>query len=59
MNTDERIKVIMKKIEKLSQKHPKFRCGEFRPQWNEPLKGTEADFCEIVNGYSGFSLDVS
>lgn len=50
MNIDDRIKVIMKKMGKLTQKHPKFRCGEFPPQWDEPLSEKDiADF-EKENG---------
>lgn len=36
MNIDDRIKVIMEKMGKLSLKHPEFSCGEFPPRWNAP-----------------------
>lgn len=41
MNIDDRIQNIMKKMEKLSSKHPEDTCGEFPPKWGEPL--TEQD----------------
>lgn len=38
MYIDERIHIIVQKMEQLSQKHPKFHCGEFPPKWNKPLE---------------------
>lgn len=40
MTIDERITIIMEKMEKLKEKHPEFSCGEFPPKWDAPL--TEA-----------------
>lgn len=38
MDIDARIKRIMEKMEKLSEKDPEFPCGDFPPKWNKPLK---------------------
>lgn len=50
MNIDDRIKVIMGKMGKLTQKHPKFKCGEFPPRWNEPLPEKAVADYEEKNG---------
>ena len=52
MNIDVRIQKIMKKMEKLSQKHPEFPCGEFPPKWSEPLTEQAAAEYEKRNGIS-------
>ena len=37
MNIDNRIQIIMQKMEMLSAKHPELTCGEFPPKWGAPL----------------------
>lgn len=41
MDIDERIKMIMKKMERLSTKEPQFACGKFPPEWDMPLTEEE------------------
>lgn len=50
MTIDERISTIMRKIQKLSTKHPKFRCGKFPPEWDEPLTDRAVKEYELQNG---------
>lgn len=50
MNIDERINIIMKKIEKLSEKQLEFSCGEFPPKWKPPLKEQVVEAYEKKNG---------
>lgn len=50
MNIDERIDLIVNKMEKLSRKHPKFRCGEFPPKWDKPLEEQVVEKFEKENG---------
>lgn len=49
MDIDERIAAIMAKMERLSEKDPVFRCGEFPPKWKEPL--SEENVRDIENRY--------
>lgn len=50
MNIDDRIKLIMEKMGKLSLKHPEFSCGEFPPRWDEPLTEKAVAEYEKENG---------
>lgn len=50
MNIDNRIKSIMQKMEKLSEKHPKYTCGEFPPKWGAPLSEQEVAKFEKEQG---------
>ncbi len=50
MNIDNRIKSIMQKMEKLSEKHPKYTCGEFPPKWGAPLSEQEVAKLEKEQG---------
>jgi len=50
MNIDERIRLIMRKMEKLSRKHPQFTCGKFPPEWSEPLSEEVVAQYEKENG---------
>lgn len=50
MTIQERIQSIMDKMESLSQKNPKFRCGIFPPQWNPPVSEEKIHQLEIQNG---------
>ena len=49
MTIDERIGKIMRKMEKLSAKHPKFSCGKFPPEWYEPLADKAVKEYELQN----------
>lgn len=49
LDIDERIAAIMEKMERLSEKNPVYRCGEFPPKWKEPL--SEEKVRDIENRY--------
>jgi len=44
MNIDERMKMLMENMKRLSSKHPQFTCGKFPPEWEKPL--TEKEVAE-------------
>lgn len=51
MDIDERIKVIMKKMEELAvSKNPEYPCGEFPPKWDKPFKEERVVKFEEKNG---------
>lgn len=50
MKVDERIGIIMKKMDMLSEKHPKLTCGEFPPKWTSPLTEQEVGAFEEEQG---------
>lgn len=50
MDIDKRIDMIMKKMEKLSEKDPEITCGEFPPKWEKPLKECVVAQYEKRNG---------
>ena len=51
MDIDERIKVIMKKMEELAvSKNPEYPCGEFPPKWDKPFKEERVAKFEEKNG---------
>ncbi len=50
MDIDERIEKIIKKMDRLSEKHPKFNCGAFPPKWDKPLSETTVANYEKENG---------
>ena len=47
---DNRIQSIMKKMEKLSEKHPKYTCGKFPPKWGEALTEQDVEKFESEQG---------
>lgn len=50
MTIDERINIIMNKMEQLSGKNPEFQCGEFPPKWSKPLDEKVVEKYEKDNG---------
>lgn len=50
MQIDQRIQVIMKKMEKLSEKHPEDALGHFPPQWNPPMSAEMVQNFEMQHG---------
>ena len=38
MNIDERMKMLMENMKRLSSKHPQFTCGKFPPEWDTNRK---------------------
>lgn len=49
MDIDKRIEEIMKKMDRLSEKHPEFNCGAFPPKWDKPLSEKTVKDYEIEN----------
>ena len=50
MNIDNRIELIMKKMDRLKEKSPKFACGKFPPEWKPPLSEQVIETYEKQNG---------
>ena len=50
MNIDNRIELIMKKMDRLKEKSPKFACGKFPPEWKPPLSEQVVETYEKQNG---------
>ena len=50
MTIDDRIGLIMKKMDKLKEKSPKLICGKFPPEWKPPLSEQTVEHYEKQNG---------
>lgn len=50
MDIDLRIKNIMEKMDRLSEKNPEYPCGAFPPEWDKPFKEERIARYEQKNG---------
>ena len=59
MNIDERMKMLMENMKRLSSKHPQFTCGKFPPEWDKPLTEKEVAEYEKKNNILPVPLTTS